>query len=60
MPFGLRIQELSKQLPECHDEAEAFKSAQELHAVLHEQIEQMRAKVVGLPLVRRPAGQTDD
>lgn len=51
MPFESRIRELSEALETCRDDAEALELAQELHAILHERIEQLRGKVAGLPLL---------
>jgi hypothetical protein len=51
MPFETRIRELSDQLAKCRDDIQSLKLAQELHAVLHERIQQLREKVAGLPLL---------
>jgi hypothetical protein len=53
MPFESRIQELSRQLELCRNDGEALKLAQELQAILHERIEQLRDKTKNLPLLTR-------
>lgn len=53
MPFETRIRELSEQLGNCRDDVTALKLAQELQAVLHERIEQLRGAVRGLSLLTR-------
>jgi hypothetical protein len=45
MPFEARIRELSDQLANCRDDATALSLAQELQAVMHERIEQLRGEV---------------
>jgi hypothetical protein len=57
MPFEHRIQELSKQLADCHDDAQSLKLAQELQTLLHERIEQLRSQTEGLPLLTRRDSQ---
>jgi hypothetical protein len=54
MPFDSRIRELSQQLELCRNDEKALQLAQELHAVLHERIEQLRDKVKSLPLLTHP------
>jgi hypothetical protein len=57
MPFETRIRELSERLAQCRDDAESLTLIQELQAVLHERIQQLREKVAGLPLLRRSPQQ---
>lgn len=51
MPFEARVRDLSERLAECEDEGLSLKLAQELQSVLHEQIERLREKVAGIPLL---------
>ena len=64
MPFEPRVRELSERLAHCHDEAVALKIAQELQSALHEEIERLREKVAGMPLldIRKgnKSGSTDE
>jgi hypothetical protein len=53
MPFAARIRELSEQLTTCRDDALSLKLAQELHELIHEQIEQMRERTTTLPVLSR-------
>jgi hypothetical protein len=52
MPFESTIRRLSDELVKCRDDRESLRIAQELHAVLHEKIEQLREKAMALPLLR--------
>jgi hypothetical protein len=54
MPFSAKIQELSKQLEECKDDAEASRLAHELHSLIHDQIQLVRQKIaLGYPIKPR-------
>lgn len=53
MPFEHRIRELCEQLADCRDDAAALRLAQELQALLHERIEQLRGHVSSLPLLKQ-------
>jgi hypothetical protein len=53
MPFESRIRELSRQLEICRNDEHALQLAQELQAILHERIEQLRDKTKNLPLLTR-------
>jgi hypothetical protein len=54
MPFEARIRELSQGLANCNDER-GLKIALELQTLIHERIEQLRAKLDGLPLLTASA-----
>jgi hypothetical protein len=51
VPFESRVRELSLQLEHCPDDDKALRLAQELQAILHERIEQLRDKIDGFPLL---------
>jgi hypothetical protein len=51
MPFEARVRDLSERLTHCEDEVLSLKLAEELHGVLHEEIERLRDKVAGMPLL---------
>jgi hypothetical protein len=53
VPFAQRIRELSAALTTCRDDAQSLKLAQELQALLHARIEQLREKVDALRLLPR-------
>ena len=55
MPFETRIQELSRELENCHDDARTVEILTELQKVIHEQIEQIRGKAISLGLIH-PTG----
>jgi hypothetical protein len=43
----------SPQLANCHDDEQSLKLAQELQAVLHEHVEQLRQTMATLPMQTR-------
>ena len=51
MPFEARARDLSARLAKCEDEVLSLKLAHELQSVLHEEIERLREKVAGIPLL---------
>jgi hypothetical protein len=51
MPFQARVRDLCEQLANSKDEAVSLRLAQELQVVLHEEIELMRSKAIGVPLL---------
>jgi hypothetical protein len=53
MPFEARIRELSEELANCSNER-GLEIALELQTLIHERIEQLRAKLEGLPLLNAP------
>jgi hypothetical protein len=54
MPFEARIRELSEELANCSNER-GLEIALELQTLIHERIEQVRAKLNGLPLLTASA-----
>jgi hypothetical protein len=50
-PFGLRIRELSEQLANSRDDAQSLQLVQEMQALLHERIEQLRSNTAGFSLL---------
>ncbi len=59
MPFSAKIQELSTQLEECKDDAEASRLAHELQILIHDQILVVRAKIaLGFPSIKSEANKS--
>ena len=50
-PFEVRIRELSEQLANSRDDANSLQLVQEMQALLHERMEQLRRNTAGLSLL---------